>query len=212
MAQSTQFISFPGLSNITVGVAPFALKATATSGLPVSITSSTPTVCTVSGGTVTVVATGLCVIVLTQAGNVDYQAATPLVTNFLVGRGTQTISFASPGTVGLGIAPFALTATASSGLAVSFASTTTGVCSVSAMTVSITALGICTIVASQAGNTNYFAANQDTQSFQVETGQTISFASLPNVNFGVSRSAVTATASSGLAVTVSPPRLPRFAP
>ncbi|MDE3131392.1 MAG: hypothetical protein KGL16_09590, partial [Acidobacteriota bacterium] len=80
----------------------------------------------------------------------------------------------------------------------------TSVCSIdSSGIVSFTATGTCTIDANQAGNSDYTAAPQQQQSFTVGKGsQTITFTSTPPANAAVGGTyTVTATASSGLAVT-----------
>ena len=82
-------------------------------------------------------------------------------------KANQAITFGALAGKTYGDAPFTVSATASSGLAVSFSSTTTGVCTVAGSTVTIVAAGTCTIVANQAGNANYNAAPQVTQSFTV---------------------------------------------
>ena len=61
--------------------------------------------------------------------------------------------------------------------------------------------GTCTIQATQAGNANYGAATPVNQSFQVmPANQTISFGALSNQIYGAAPFTVSATASSGLAV------------
>jgi hypothetical protein len=82
--QLAQAITFAALGNVTLGVAPFAITATASSGLPVSFTSTTASVCTVSGSTVTIVAVGTCSIAASQAGNADFTAANPVSQSFSV--------------------------------------------------------------------------------------------------------------------------------
>jgi uncharacterized protein (TIGR03437 family) len=124
----------------------------------------------VSGSTVTVVGAGTCTIIASQAGNGYWAAASPVTRNFIVGPGSQTIAFPAPGTVELGVGPFALSATASSGLPVSFSSVTPAVCTVAGITVTIVAVGTCSITANQAGNANYIAAPSVTQSFTVGAG------------------------------------------
>jgi sugar lactone lactonase YvrE len=79
-----QTITFGSLSNVTFGVAPFTISATASSGLPVSFTSTTATICAVSGSTVTIIEPGTCSITATQAGNATYAAAAPIVQSFTV--------------------------------------------------------------------------------------------------------------------------------
>ena len=114
---------------------------------------------------------------------------------------TQTITFGALSNKAYGSAPFTVSATASSGLAVSFNSQTTSVCTVSGATVTLVAVGVCTIQATQAGNANYAAATPVNQSFQVTPGtQTITFGALSNKALGSAPFTVSATASSGLAV------------
>jgi DNA-binding beta-propeller fold protein YncE len=162
-------ITFGALSDEPLGIAPFTVSATASSGLVVSFASTTPSVCTVSGATVTLVAVGTCTIQATQAGNANYAAATPVNQSFQVTQviQSQSISFGALSNNVLGAAPFTTSATATSGLAVSFASTTSSVCTVSGASVTLLALGTCTIQATQAGNATYSAATPVNQSFQV---------------------------------------------
>ena len=80
-----QTITFGAPSNQVMGTVPFALSATASSGLPVTFTSNTTSVCTVSGVTVTLVAVGTCSITASQPGNSTYAAATPVTQTFAVG-------------------------------------------------------------------------------------------------------------------------------
>jgi uncharacterized protein (TIGR03437 family) len=81
---TSQTITFGQLSNVTLGIAPFPVSATASSGLAVSFASTTPTVCTVSGSTVTIIAAGTCSITASQAGNANYTSATPVTQSFTV--------------------------------------------------------------------------------------------------------------------------------
>jgi sugar lactone lactonase YvrE len=204
VTRGTQTITFGALGNQAFGTAPFAVSATANSGLRVGFNSQNTLVCTVSAGTVTLVAVGTCTIQATQAGNSNWLAATSVNQSFQVTQGSQTITFAALSNRGYGTAPFKVSATASSGLAVSFASTTPAVCTMSGATVTLAALGTCTIQATQAGNSNWAAAPPVNQSFQVIQGsQTITFGTLSNQAFGTAPFTVSATASSGLAVTFS---------
>ncbi len=65
--------------------------------------------------------------------------------------------------------PYALTATASSGLTVTYSSSNPAVATISGSTVTITGAGVTTITASQAGNSNYLAAPDVTQTLTVST-------------------------------------------
>ena len=71
-----QTITFSPMSNKRVGDAPFAISATASSGLAVTFSSLTPGVCTVAGNTVTIVAAGSCTLRAAQAGNGSFNPAT----------------------------------------------------------------------------------------------------------------------------------------
>jgi hypothetical protein len=201
VTQGTQTITFGALSNKAYGQAPFQISATASSGLAVSFASTTTTVCTVSGTTVTLVGGGQCTIQATQLGNVDWTAAIPVDQSFEVGREAQTITFGSLSNQTYGTAPFIVSATASSGLAVNFYTATMSICSVSGDTVTLLATGTCTIQAHQPGNANYQKATPVSQSFQVTQGsQTITFGVLSDKRYGQAAFQISATASSGLAV------------
>ncbi|MBM3427434.1 MAG: hypothetical protein FJX95_01470, partial [Bacteroidetes bacterium] len=77
--QASQTITFAALPNKQLTDAPFALTATASSGLTVTYTSSNTAVATVSGNTVTIVGLGSTNITASQAGNTNYAAATSVV-------------------------------------------------------------------------------------------------------------------------------------
>jgi len=201
-----QSISFGTAPVITYSAAPAAtgtVSATASSGLAVSFSSLTSAVCTVAGSTVTAVSAGTCTIAADQAGNGTYAAATQATQTFTISQASQTITFGTaPSVVVAGTGAVSATGGAS-GNAVTFTSQTTGVCTVTGTTVTGVTAGTCTIAANQTGNTNYSAATQKTQSFTVGKGsQSISFGASPAVTVGGTGS-VTATATSGLAVTFS---------
>ena len=82
--QLPQTINFGALNNQLLGTAPFALNATASSGLAVVFASNTTSVCTVSGATATLLAIGTCSITASQPGNSTYAAATPVTQTFTI--------------------------------------------------------------------------------------------------------------------------------
>ncbi|MBX9644570.1 MAG: autotransporter domain-containing protein [Novosphingobium sp.] len=197
-------ITFPALADTPFTSAPPALSATASSGLAVSYSSNSGSVCTVSGGTISFVATGTCSITAAQAGNPTYAPATSVTQTFEVTPGANTITFPALADTPFTSAPPVLGATASSGLAIAYSSNSGSVCTVSGATISFVAVGTCSITASQAGNSNYAPATSVTNAFQVTPGvNTITFAALPNRALGSGSFALTATASSGLAVAYS---------
>ena len=79
---ASQTITFNAIPPQVVGT--LSLSASASSGLQVSFTSLTTTVCTVSGTTASLLTPGTCTIQASQAGNADYQAATPVSQSFQV--------------------------------------------------------------------------------------------------------------------------------
>jgi sugar lactone lactonase YvrE len=118
-------------------------------------------------------------------------------------QASQTISFSLPASVTYGVAPITLSATASSGLPVTF-SLVSGPATLSGNTLTITGPGTVVVAADQSGNADYLAASQVIQSVVVnKQSQTISFAVSSPVTYGVSSIALSATASSGLAVSFS---------
>jgi hypothetical protein len=70
-----QDVAFAPLGQKVLGEAPFALTATASSGLAVSYQSSDPEVASISGNVVTIVGAGTTVITALQEGNGNYQPA-----------------------------------------------------------------------------------------------------------------------------------------
>jgi hypothetical protein len=118
---------------------------------------------------------------------------------FAFAKASQTITFGALADKTFGDPDFAVSASASSGLAVSFAAS--GSCTVSGSQVHLTGAGSCTITASQAGDANYNAAPDAARTFAIaKASQTITFGALTNKTFGDADFAVSASASSGLAV------------
>jgi hypothetical protein len=167
---NNQTITFNPLPDKLVSDPPFAISATASSGLPVSFASLTATICTVSGNSVTLITTGTCTIQAGQAGNGNFNPAPPVAQSFAVKssqKSDQTITFGKPADRALGDLPFALSATASSGLPVAFTGNTPGVCTVNGNSVTLLAVGVCSITATQEGNALINPATPVTQSFAV---------------------------------------------
>jgi len=179
--KNTQTITFTSTapSNAVYNGPTYNVTASATSGLAVTFGTSTPGVCTVSGSTVSFVGVGTCTVTANQAGNANYAAAAQATQTFPVGQASQTITFTSTApSNAVYNGSYTVAATASSALAVTFGSSTPTVCTVSASTVSFVGVGTCTVAANQAGNANYLAAAQATQTFTVgQASQTISFTS-----------------------------------
>lgn len=202
-AQSSQAITFSTLPNKVLGDAPFAISASASSGLPVSFSSLTSAVCTVSGSVVTLKSRGKCSVAADQAGNADYLPAPRVTRSFYVKTG-QTITFGPLGDKTYGDPPFTIFANASSGLGVSFSSLMTTVCTVKSGKVTLVGAGTCTISANQAGNSSYLPAPEVTQAFTVNKGsQSIKFDAIANRDYSDVPFNVSASASSKLAVSLA---------
>lgn len=119
--------------------------------------------------------------------------------NLIISKAGQQITFGPLPNKKIDDANFSVSATASSNLAVSFAAS--GDCTLSGTEVHLTGVGSCTINASQGGNSNFNAATDVQQSFSIaKADQTITFNALPDKTFGDADFAVSATASSSLAV------------
>lgn len=117
-------------------------------------------------------------------------------------RTPQTIAFAALPDRTFGDPPFTASATASSGLPITFS--VTGTCSIAGDLVTITGAGSCTVTASQIGDANCLPAPDVSRTFAIApAAQTVSFASLPDRTLLDSPFAVSAAASSGLAVAFS---------
>jgi hypothetical protein len=145
---------------------------------------------------------GSCTVTASQAGDSNYSAATVVAQTFSITKANQTIVFAALAAKTFGAADFALSPTASSGLAVSLAAS--GNCTLSVTSVQLTGVGSCTVTASQAGDASFAAAGAVSQTFAiVKASQTIAFGALANKIYGAANFRVSATASSGLAVSFS---------
>jgi hypothetical protein len=198
IAKGSQTITFDALSSKNFGDPDFAVSASASSNLTITFAASTD--CSMAGSTVHITGAGSCTITASQAGNSNYSPASDIPQSFSIAKGSQTITFAVLLTKNFGDSDFAVSGTTSSSLAVTF--TTSGNCSIAGPTVHLTGAGSCTITASQAGDSNYNPASDVPQSFSIAKGiQTITFAPLSSKSFGDVDYAVSATASSSLAIT-----------
>ena len=98
VGKASQTITFDPLINRTYGDAPFTVSATGDgSGNAVTFALGAGSVgCTVVGSTVTIVsATGVdefCIIVASQAGNANYNAAGDVTRSFMIAKATPTVA------------------------------------------------------------------------------------------------------------------------
>ena len=161
-----QTITFGALANKAFGDPDFAVTAAASSGLPVSFTADGA--CELTGSLVHITGNGTCTITASQAGNDNFDPATPVLQSFdIIGTAPlpQTITFAPMPNKVAGDPDFAVTATASSGLTVGLGAF--GNCTISGTTVHLTGVGMCRITASQPGDSVYAAAASVRRSFSI---------------------------------------------
>ncbi len=207
--QTTSFTSV-NPSPVLVGGPTYTPTATATSGLSVTFTidGASTAGCSISAGVVSFTAVGTCVVDANQAGNANWNAAAQVQQSITVNKGNQTINFGAITTKTFDQSGISMGATATSGLAITYTSNTLSICTVNSGTgvVTFVAIGTCSITAAQAGNANWNAATSVTQTFTISQGnQTESFTSAnPSpVTVGGATYTPTATATSGLAVTIT---------
>ena len=120
VAKGNQTITFGALADQTLLDSPVTIGATASSGLAVSFGSNSGSVCTVAGTSVTLLTTGTCSITASQAGDADWNAASPTVTQtFDVALAASTTTVTCPASVvydGTAQEPCTVTVTGSGGL------------------------------------------------------------------------------------------------
>jgi hypothetical protein len=151
-----------------------------------------------SGDCTNVTSANGCTASATYSGDTNHEGSAGSA-SITITKANQTITFGALANKTFGDPDFPVSATATSGLAVSFAANAQ--CTVAGTTVHLTGNGSCTITASQAGNGNVNAAPNVQQSFTItRANQTITFGALANKTFGDPDFTVSATATSGLAV------------
>ena len=198
---ATQVLTWAPGTSLTIAQSPHTPSTLASgSGSPAityAVTSAGTTGCTVNASTAVITYTGAgsCTITATAAATSIYASATKSVV-FSIEQIEQAVSITSTAPVAAKVAgsTYALTATGgASGNPVTFASLTILICTVSGSTASFIGVGTCTISADQAGNTNYSASPQVTQSFTVGKGdpQLSIFADISK-SFGASAFSLTA--------------------
>ena len=177
-----QTIAFDYLAPHNLSEGSFKLKATATSGLPVTFFSSDSTIASVHDSTVTLLQPGTVNITAVQNGNAKYYQAAQVTRNLTINednnavKNNQTITFVLNESVWkLSQGTLTLNATASSGLAVTFTSSNISYALITGnlLTVSSGAIAgnnngeIVVITASQAGNYEYNSAPTVTDTLRV---------------------------------------------
>jgi len=200
VTKADQTITFDELPVKTFGDGIFSLSAITTSNLSISFSSSNPTIASIVGNAVVINSAGECVITAEQAGNKNYNSATPITRTLTINKATQFINFGTLPTKTYGDAPFALSGNATSGLVISYSSNSS-IVSIVGNQVSILGTGEVEITASQTGNTNYLPAENVRQQLTINKAQqAISFTSIPTKTYGDAPFILTASSSSRLPV------------
>jgi len=190
IAKAGQTITFIALATSSLGNAPFTLNASTSSGLPVSYTSSNPAVATVSGTTVTIVGVGTTNISANQGGDGNYNAATAVPQTLTVNKGIATVTLSNLNTSYNGTPQTATVTTIPNGLPVTL--------TYSGSATAPTNAGVYTVIAT-INSPNYQGSSSGTLTI-AKAAQTITFGSLPVKTVGNAPFSLTATSSSGLAV------------
>ncbi len=204
-----QVITFTSTAPAAAVVGGPTYTPTATGGLsgnPVvfTIDATASSVCSINLGVVSFTAVGTCVIDANQAGGNGYNPALQVQQSFPVGMGSQAITFTSTAPAAAVVGGPTYTPIASGGgslnpVTFTIDASAASVCSIDvANAVSFTAIGTCKINADQAGNANYNAAPQVSQSFAVGLGsQAITFTSTAPAAAVVAGPTYTPTATGG---------------
>ncbi len=153
--KADQTVDFGPLEDQQYGAAPYALSATASSGLPVHFTVIDGPA-TLAGNQITLTGTGAVTVRAEQPGDANTNAAM-VDQRFTVRKRSQTITFSPVADRTPGAATFTPHATASSGLPVHF-SIVSGPARLSGNVVSLTGTGPVVIRATQDGDAQYDAA------------------------------------------------------
>ena len=157
---------------------------------------------TISGSTLTITGAGSIVVAADQAGNSTYAPAQEVTQTVVVNKAPQVITFAPLSTpLAYTSTPISLSATGGASSSSVTYSVLSGPGSLTGNQLTVTGVGTVVVAADQAGDANYSAAPEVTQSVVVtQAPQTITFPQPAAVTFP-STVALTATSSSSLAVT-----------
>jgi photosystem II stability/assembly factor-like uncharacterized protein len=197
----TQTITFTVLSPV-VANQPLTLNGSASSGLPIAYTSSNTSVAEIFGSELIIKGSGTINLTASQAGDATFAAASPVVRALTINRANQTITFAALSAATFSAGDIELAGTSDSDLPVAYSSSNTSVATVSGNSLVIVGAGSTNITASQGGNAIFNAATPVVRALTVnKADQTISFEPLAAKGINDPPFSLSATASSGLAVT-----------
>jgi hypothetical protein len=160
---------------------PVTYTASASSGLDVSAVASGP--CTLIGGSLSIDGAGTCTITADQVGDDNHDAAPTVVHVLTIARAAQTITVDGDTELTYNGSPGSVTTTSSADLDVFLSAT--GPCSVDGGVLTATGAGTCTVTATQAGSSDFEAADAVTLTVEIgPSGQTLSIDPLPTLAYG----------------------------
>ncbi len=199
--KADQIITIDPIENKVYDDAPFEVQAASDNGLPLTLSiASGPG--TIEENLVTINGVGVIIIEASQAGNENYNANTQSV-SVNVAKADQSITIEEIGSKTFGTdVSFSISGSTTSGLPLSF-SITSGPGIIDDNTVSITGAGDIVIKAEQAGNENYNPADQSITVNVTKADQEISIETIEAKIFGDTPFNITASANSGLPVSLS---------
>lgn len=172
-AKPSQAITFGPLSPLAIGETASLTATGGDSGNAVTFSSKTPAICSVEGDVLTGLADGACIVAADQPGNDQWGNAPQVTQTITVGAGlgatktVQTITFGDAPALVVGGSAFLSAKGGDSGNSLTYSSLTPDICTVSGDQVSAVAAGSCIVAADQAGNDNFEAAAQATQTLTV---------------------------------------------
>ena len=161
-----QTTSFASLEQKKYSNNPFALNATASSGLGITYLSSNPAVASINGNTVTIHTAGTTTITASQAGSPNFHP-TSVSQVLIVNKADQTIMFGPIAEKTTVDDSLNLSASANSGLPITYLSSNPAVATISGNVLTINGDGTAIITATQPGNINYNTANNVMQTLVV---------------------------------------------
>ena len=186
--QATQTIAWTIDTNTLLVNETLPLNATASSGLEVTYTiTEGQDVIAIEGNNLVAKKAGTATITALQTGNNNYLAAESITYTIIVEKATQTITWIIDATTLLVNETLPLNATASSGLEVTYTITEgQDVVAIEGNNLVAKKAGTATITASQAGNTDYLAAESVAHTITVEkaTPQITELPTIAPVTYG----------------------------
>jgi hypothetical protein len=193
IGKANQTITFGALPNRQFGDAQFGISASSSSGMTVTFAASSN--CSVAGSTVTITGAGSCTITASQPGDTNFNPAPAIQQSFSIAQGVATLSLSNLNVTYDGTPKSATVTTSPPGLpgvTVTYNGSSTPPITASNYSVS-----------ANLSNPNYTAAPASGFLVINPAVQSINFGALASKTFGDPAFTVSASASSGLAVSFS---------